>query len=479
MRMNGKFLSSEEKVIIHNDSIRILSEVGVRFPSEKILAMLESGGARIDWDRKVAFISGRMVRDALVSAPKSFVLGARSPQFDLKLPSPVTVYNLDGTGVNTLDFRTGARRPAVLADVAEAARVFEAADLGMVHWSPVSPQDVPKAAAGVMMTGTSFLNTGKHVQDEVQTSEEVPYIMEMAKAILGDMEAVKSRKIYSATYCTVAPLCHDADMLEATIDLTVFGAPVLIYPMPACGTTGPASLYSNIAMANAEALSTVVALQLARPGTPLIYGAALGVVNVRSGLFLEGTPETMLQIGAMGEMARYYSLPNTSAGCLSDAKTPGMQSVLEKALTTLPLVLSGTDVIQGVGLIDSSMTLYLPHILIDNEIGRLCARIKEGIEVGPEKDYMEDIESVGHGGHFLKQKNTRRAFRSSEFYLSELCDRNSYDEWERLGRPDLSDNAIKNVGSILASDKKYPLPSDTEKIIREIMEEAGRKLARK
>lgn len=476
MKMTGRFLSEEEKTIIHKDSIRILSEVGVRFPSEKVLSLLDKGGALVDWDKSIAFISEEMVLAALAKTPKSITLGARNPAFDFSMPSAFSAYNLDGCGVNTLDRFSGKRRPAVLQDVADAARVFEEMDLGLVHWSPVSPHDVSGAAAGLLMTATSFMNTSKHVQDEVQDAAEVPYIMEMAKAILGDMDAVRTRKIYSATYCTVAPLCHDAEMLEATIELTKFGAPVLVYPMPACGTTGPASLYSNIAMANAEALSAFVAFQLATPGTPMIYGAALGVVNVRSGLFLEGTPETMLQIGAMGEMARYYGLPNTTAGCLSDAKSPGMQSVLEKTLTTLPLVLSGSDVIQGIGLIDSSTTLCLPHIVIDHEIGLLCKRIREGIDVSAEKDYFDDIKTVGHGGHFLKQKHTRNAFRSEEFYSSILCDRNSNDEWEQLGRPDLIDNAIKKVDSILAADMKNPLPAGVEKVLKEIMEEAERKL---
>jgi trimethylamine:corrinoid methyltransferase-like protein len=37
-------------------------------------------------------------------------------------------------------------------------------------------------------------------------------------------------------------------------------------------------------------------------------------------------------------------------------------------LTTLPLSLAGADVIQGIGLLESSMTLSLEQILIDAEI---------------------------------------------------------------------------------------------------------------
>ena len=80
------------------------------------------------------------------------------------------------------------------------------------------------------------------------------------------------------------------------------------------------------------ALSSVVMFQLTSSGTPLIYGAALGIINMRNGMFLEGGPETALQLSAMGEMGKYYNLPTTIAGCLTDAKEPGMQSVLENFL---------------------------------------------------------------------------------------------------------------------------------------------------
>ncbi len=476
MKMQGRVLNEEEILRIHKDSIRILEEVGVRFPSVAALAVLERGGAKVDWDRQVAYISEEMVKAALSAAPKNFVMGARNPEMDLALPSSFSVYNMDGCGVNTIDFDSGDRRSPVLQDVADSARIFEETGLCNIFWVPVSPGDVPHGARSIAGTAASFVNTSKHVMDEVKKKEEVPYLIEMCKTITGDLEQVKQRKIYSVTYCTVAPLCHDEDMLEATMELSRFMAPILVYPMPACGTTGPASLYSNIAMANAEALSSIVIFQLVSPGVPILYGAALGVVNVRSGLFLEGAVETALQMTAMGELGKFYRLPTMIAGCLTDAKTSGMQAVMEKVLTTLPLVLGEIDVIQGIGLIESSMTLSLEQMIIDIEIAHLCRRMKEGVRVGDDLDFFEDIKTVGQGGHFLKQKNTRAAFRTDEFYQAALCDRNSYDGWVDLGRPELIDLARKKVKTILGGERKNPLPEQTEKQLLEIVEEAKRKL---
>lgn len=473
MLMTGAVLSLDEIKRIHSDSIRILEEVGVKVPSEQALGILENGGAKIDWDNNIAYITEAMVDAALKTAPKKFVLGARNPEFDLWLPAERTVLNMDGCGSNVLDFKTGERRLAVLQDLADVGKVFDAIPSAKVLWSSVMPTDVPSGAAGVISSAVSMLNCCKHVQDEVQNIHELPFIIELCKAFLGSEEEIKKRKIYSATYCTVAPLCHDKEMLEGTIALTKYEAPVLLYPMPACGSTGPASLYSNIAIGNAESLSSLVIYQLATPGTPLIYGSALGRINLKSGAFMEGAVETELMMAGMVQMGKYYELPTMAAGCLSDANEPGIQTAMEKVLTTIPLTLNKADIIQGIGLIEGSMTLSLEQMLIDEEVFNHCMRMHQGIEVSDERDCFEDIKAVAQGGHFLKQKSTRKAFRSNEFYISKLVPGDSYESWKAAGSKTMYDYAHEKVEKILAADPICPVDDNTQKVVEEIIREAS------
>lgn len=476
MLMKGQVLDKEEILRIHKDSLKVLEDVGVKIPSEKVLALLDKAGAIVDYDRQVALIGREMVEKALKSAPKEFTLGARNPEFNVNLPSPVSMLTMDGCGTNTIDFKSGKRRPGVLADLADAGRVFEEIDNGAVLWSSITPSDVPVNCNNFVSSAISMINSSKHLQDEVQRIEEVPYYVELCKAILGSEQAMIDRKIYSVCYCTVAPLCHDKDMLEATIEISKYKAPILVYPMPCCGSTGPASLYSNIVLANAEALSAFVIFQTASPGTPLIFGAALGRINVRNGIFLEGAPETALMLAGMGQIGKHYGLPTLMAGCLTDDVMPGAQAAMEKMTTALPLVLNNIDLVEGVGLLESSMTLSLEQMLIDDEIFSMCLRLREGIDIRDEKDYYQDIKEVAQGGHYLKQKTTRKAFRTSEFCKYKIADVNTYEEWLRQGEPDMLSIAHKKVEEILAAEPKNPLDANTEKVVREIMKEAEAKL---
>jgi trimethylamine--corrinoid protein Co-methyltransferase len=477
MKTQCQFLSESEQLRVHEKSIRILEEIGIKFLSDKALKILEKNGAKVNYSEKLAKIPREMVSQALKTAPKSFVLGARNPEFDAAYPTAHTGYVLDCGGVFTFDSKTSERRYSTLRDCEQAFRVFEEMSLGSYVW-PHSVPDLEKTypnSSQIMLDLSALMFTSKHVQDELTDPREVPYMIEGMAAILGSEDAVKERKIYSVCYCTLAPLSHDAGMSEALIDLTEFEIPILIFPMPCAGSTGPASLFSNIAMGNAEALSAVVLFQMAHPGTPLIYGDASGSTEFSTGGFLEGSPEMVLMSAARGEMAKFYGLPSTQAGCLTDAKAPGPQAVMEKLITTLPLVLSGVDYIQGPGALETSGTLCLEQIVVDEEIARLCKRLRDGIDTSDEKDFFDDIKSVKPGGHFLEQMNTVKSCRSDEFLMPLLSDRNTFERWAALGRPDLYSEAEKKVEEILATPQKHPLPDDTigklEDIIRRAEEE--------
>jgi len=474
MFTQAQVLSPEEQQIIHNESIRILEEVGALFHSKKALDILEKNGARVDQANNIAKIPGEMVNEALKTAPKSFVCGARVQKKDIALPSAFTGYVLDNGGIFTRDFKTGERRKANEQDHYEFLRVFDEMKLASMVWG-TSVQD-PEPYNTIRTTLTSYMHSSLHIQDELGHPAEVPYIIEGLEAILGSSDAVKERKIYSVVYCTLAPLAHEGHMCDAYLDLIEYEQPICLFPMPCAGSTGPASLFSNVALGNAEALSSLVLFQMAKPGCPMIFGDASGSTNFATGGFLEGSPEMVLQTVARGEMARFYDLPNEQAGCLTDAMDHGPQAIMEKMTTTLPLVMNGADLVQGPGALETSNTMTLEQIVVDDEIACFCKRIRDGIDISQAKNYFDDIKDVKPGGHFLSQMNTIKACRSDEFLASSLCDRSTYEQWDGLGRPDMYDKAKERVEEILASPQKNPLSDDVIGKLETIMRRADETL---
>ena len=106
----------------------------------------------------------------------------------------------------------------------------------------------------------------------------------------------------------------------------------------------------------------------------------------------------------------------------------------------------------------------------------MCKRLRDGVDTSEEKDLYEDVSSVKAGGHFLVQSSTAEACRSGEFLMPQLVDRNSFDAWAQLGRPNIYSEAEKKVEEILATPQRQPLPDDVIGELEEIIRRAEKEL---
>jgi trimethylamine---corrinoid protein Co-methyltransferase len=476
MKFKSQLLSDSEKERIHEDTLQVLEITGVRFHSNKALKLLDKAGACVDYEEKVAHIQPALLEHALDVVPKNFTLGARNPQYDYPLPSPVSRYCLDGTAAFVHDFMTGEHRYGTNKDNESGLRIFQAMDMGVLAWAPVSAGDKPARARPLHEWDSMIRFCSKHGQHEMHTAEQSPYLAEILTTVMGSEEEVRTRHAYSLIYCPVSPLVHDGPMMDAYFEMGGLDLPVMIMPMPVTGTTGPASLFSNICLANAEALSSIIAYQLAHPGRPMIYSSATGIMDMRNGAYVGGCPEMGLMSAALVEMGRFYGLPSTSAGCTADARQAGPDAVLEKLITTLPPVLAGSDIIVGFGEIESDQLLVLEQIVVDNEMAHFCERVLQGVDSNPQKTLTQDILEIKPGTNFLARKTTRQMARSDEFHLTSLLDRHTIDQWMQLGSPSMYSNARKRVEEILAAPIQDPLAEDVSQKLEEILARADREL---
>jgi trimethylamine--corrinoid protein Co-methyltransferase len=476
MRLTAQVLTEDEQHCIHSMSIRILEDVGIRFHGDRAAKILTKSGIQINPENKIAKIPREFVDQAIKTAPKAFTLGARNPIHNLDLPTPFTRYCIDGTAAFVQDFYTGERRYGISKDLENALRIFQQMDMGVMAWAPTCAEDIPAKIRALFEFLHMARFSSKHGEHELHRVEQVPYLIEGLVAIMGSEEALRHSNAYSLIYCPVAPLTHDGQMLDAYLELGEVGLPVMSMPMPVNGTTGPASLFSNIAMANAEMLSSLVIFQLAHPGRPVIFSSATATIDFRSGAYLAGVPEMALQTAALAVMGKFYGFPTSGAGFTSDAKQAGAEAVMEKLITTIPAVLTGTDLLIGFGEIESDQLLILEQIVVDNEVAHLCQRLAEGVDCSSEKDLYEDVAQIGPGGHFLGTRNTRKAARSTEFYMSQLIDHHAYEAWLDLGRPTMYKAARDKVEEILAQPQIDPLPEDVNDKLDQILRKATKEI---
>ena len=476
-RLSWEVLDADDIDRIHEATLEILADVGIRFPSDKALTILEQNGCQVDRATQVAKLPREVVTEAVVRAPHEYVLAGRDPDADMHIDGRHSYLSNDGSGVFVYDHTTGEKRPSTKADVATSARFVDALPALSYYWGPVvTSRDVPPATKALHDAEAVFANTSKHFQT-VTTVGEKPArcLIEMAAAIAGGTDALRERPILSFMQCAVDPLGHDGPNLEANLVAAEHGLASGFMPMPLAAGTGPATLAGTLVVQNAETLSGVVLLQLAYPGAPCFFAGAPSVIDLKTGGYTGGSPEDYLLAAASTQLAHFYGLPMAMGTMATGAKEPGWQAAIDDSLSTFASVMSRADMMNGAGLLNGSKILSYPHTVMETEIYGIVQKVADGVIVNDETLALDVIKKVGPNGTYLAERHTRQHMKA--IWRPTVWDRTPYDSWLRDGKKGALEKATEIADDILANYEPAPLAEDVTRELRDIVARADRELA--
>jgi len=468
------FLSESEIKAIHDASLRVLEKTGIKVMSKPALDILKKAGAKVDYETGHVSIPRNVVEEALKMAPRTVKYCARNPKYDFVLNKQEPHFCAEGGPPFMLDWETGKRRYSTSEDIARCARIADYLDHVDLIWPLGAGNDVPAPVRYIVDMCTSLRNCEKHFEGDATTGKEAQYQIEIAAAIVGGREELRERPIFSHVICTLAPLCYDKGMTEASIELARAGIPVAVMPMPTAGGTGPATLAGTMVVNNAEFLGGLVIQEFASPGAPVVYAAAVGTIDFKTGSNTLSPEESLMHL-ALNQVAHYYDLPS-EIGIVGDttSKVLDTQAGYERAMTILTHILTTPDIALGMGALEGARITSAEALVIDNEIIDYALRFVEGFEVNDDTLAVDIIDKVGPGGIFLGEKHTVQHFR--ERWMSRLSDISSYETWEKQGSRSIDEVARGKVREILATHKVTPLPEDVEKEIGHILKRAEAEL---
>jgi trimethylamine--corrinoid protein Co-methyltransferase len=469
-----RVLSEDEKTEVHERSLKILAETGVKVNTTKGRQYLKDAGAKVAENSKIVKFPRSIVEESLRMAPKDFTLGARRPGWDLSMNAGECTLMIDGEGTSVLDRKTGEHRPSTFNDWLEATRVIDALDEFGVYWDMVERGDAGESISSTVKHWRHiFSNFSKHVQDSSPNAEFSPWLLEIIQAIFGDKETVRRTHPFSFLVCPKSPLEIEEQRTDAYLELLGWDIPIAVMPMPLMGGTGPGNMISMTILGNCEVLAMLCLIQAADPGTPFIYAPALAVMNPRTGSYSAGAIENGLLSSAGIEMARYYGLPVESTGGGTDTYEPGIQASYERAMNSLIPMLSWPDLIVGSGLLGGSTILSLEQLVIDAEVFRMSKQAHRGILTNDEMWLDDDIQRVGPGGHFLGEKSTVSNMRSGEWMIPRLGAHGTRESWVMAGKKNILEEAREKVENLLSTHKPLPLSDEAEKELDKIQKRAN------
>ncbi len=302
------FLRVEQLDQFQEATLHVLENVGVQFPSEQALDIFNQHGAQVDQKSQIVKIPRELVFKAMASVPRTFTMGSRDPEFDLHLQEGTSYFTTDGCGYETIDFKTGERRPSTTADVGMMARICDSLPSIGFYWPMVSAQDYGITAPLHELDAT-WNNSIKHIQSEtLMGAEPARYAVEMATVLRGGRDEVRHRPPFSVLICTISPLMQDKEGIEGALVLAESGIPVGFLSMPTLGTTAPATFAGAMAVGDAEVISATVLTQLAFPGAPVFHSIMQAWADPRNAAYVGYPLDTRGRYTPV-EMAHHWGMP--------------------------------------------------------------------------------------------------------------------------------------------------------------------------
>jgi trimethylamine--corrinoid protein Co-methyltransferase len=452
---------------IHLAALEVLRHTGVRVYEPEAITLLHDAGCVIEDETLVKFPAS-VVEDALIQSPSRIVLCDRTGEPRMYLENNRTYFGTGSDLPNTLDLETGHRRPSLLSDVENAARLVDYLPNLDFAMSMALPSDVPAKISDRYSFLAMIKNTIKPVVFTAWDESGLDDIINMAQVVAGGAEKLRLNPFLLAYLEPTSPLQHTHEAVRKLLIMADHGLPVVYAPGSLEGASAPVTPAGNLVMSSAEALSGLAIAQLRRKGTPFVWGSGGGPLDMRTAVFSYGSPEFMLHCMGMAELGHYYyNLPVWGFSGCSDSKQSDIQAGIESALWILWTALSGANLVHDIGYVESGLTCSYEMMVICDEIISFVRRLIGGVKLTPEAMALDVINEVGPGGSYIETSHTLDHF--DEVWYPRLFDRRTYNAWLDAGNP----TAIKKANEVaregIYKHKPDPLPSTVLEKLNEII----------
>ena len=164
------------------------------------------------------------------------------------------------------------------------------------------------------------------------------------------------------------------------LELARAGVPAEIVSMPLAGGTAPVTLAGSVTQHAAETLAGITLHQLAEPGSPIVWGGAPAIFDMRTGGAPMGAVETAMLNMACAEVGKHLGLPTHGYLVATDSKFVDAQAGAESARSAMLGALSGINMISGAGMIESLACHSVEKLVMDAESIASAQRLARGIE---------------------------------------------------------------------------------------------------
>ncbi len=472
-----QILSSALKARIIEKAYDLLQDPGFFLHSNPGLEILANSGAKVDFIKKQVRVGSDLIDNALSSAPPSFILYDQNRKTKYEIKGEQQYFGTMGTVIFVQDYdNEKMRRKPITKDFVEHNIIFENCEYLSVQGGPFVCVDVPKEIADTYRLLLCMLFTIKPTLATNFSPEGYHYMKELLAIMAGNENDVVQKPAHAFAANISSPLSWSEMAADNFINSAKDGIPSIFVSIPIAGGTAPVTLVGTLVQITAENLSAVLISQLTNPGTPIIWGGAPAILEMRYGTTPMTSIESVIMSCANTQIGRHFGLPTEAHGGRADSKRVDSQSGTETSLAiTLP-TLAGTNLVGGAGFLEYASTQSLEKLLIDNEIFGQMERFHRGFEVNDETlavDLIRELSQTTEG--FMASPHTLNWFKSELHFPSEIIDVGSRSHYEASGSKNVFERAHDRVFKILSRAEPLAIDSKKRKELIKVVKSHARK----
>lgn len=381
------------------------------------------------------------------------------------------------SGVHILDPETNEHRPSYTADLVSIVKLTEMLPQFDAQSTAVICNEIPKPISDLYRLYLVLLHSTKPIVTGAFAIPTLQVMMDMLVIFAGSRNALAEKPQAVFDVCPSPPLIWSSFGAQNLIDLACAGVPAQMVSMPLAGATAPVTLVGSVVQHAAECLSGITIHQLAKPSSPIVWGGAPAIFDMRKGTTPMGAVETAMIDACYAQVGKSLRLPTHTYLGATDSKVIDAQAGLESGISAILGALSGINMISGAGMLDFLACFSLEKLVIDAEIVAIAKRLLAGVHTPTETFATAMFEGINFKGDFLKQKITRELFSQEQYLPSKVIDRDLIRGWHQDGSLDTTTRARLQVSQLLSQYEAPILPNDKvielQKLVRTQAHQAG------
>ncbi len=464
-------LSDEIIARILAEAYELLLKPGIKVQNAEARELLADAGAIIDPKTDVAQIPASLVLQALETIPRDFYLydydgnptvhyGGDNVHFDPG-SSGITMLNPE-----TLEHDTTETEHLIrLLKVAEQLPQYDAQSTAVIC------HDVPKEIQDSYRLYLVLLHSKKPIVTGAFTNKTVQEMIDMLSVFAGSAQAAREKPRAIFDVCPAPPLIWSNFGAGNLIALARAGIPAEIVSVPLSGAAAPVTMLGTVTQHTAECFAGLVIHQLAHAGSPVVWGGAAAIFDMRKGATPMGAVETAMLDCSYAQVAKTLNMPTHTYLGATDSKLVDAQAGLESGISAMVGALSGINMISGSGMLDFLACHSAEKLVLDAEGIAMAKRMIGGVQLHTDTlaTGFFDHNINFKGGDFLKQKATMQLFRKEQHLPSSVIDRDSTRAWKAAGSLDAFGRAKIRVTELLASYKRPEIDPAQESRLYDFM----------